>query len=66
MQSNTAMAMDYLGYQLSRQIEAAQQAAGARICKQQHETWDSTPIKIQPDLFSSTHGDMLYKFRCPN
>ncbi|MCP3667542.1 MAG: hypothetical protein GY696_34460 [Gammaproteobacteria bacterium] len=66
MQRNTAMALDYVGFQLSRQIEAAQQAAGARICKQQHETWDSTPIQIQPGLFTSTHGDMLYKFRCPN
>ncbi|MCP3664255.1 MAG: hypothetical protein GY696_17485 [Gammaproteobacteria bacterium] len=55
-----------MAYQLSRQIEAAQQTAGARICKQQHEPWDSTPIQIQPGLFSSTHGDMLYKFWCPN
>ncbi len=51
MQRNTAMALDYLGYQLSRQIEAAQQAAGARICKEQHKTWDSTPIQILPVLF---------------
>ena len=46
MQRNTAIALDYLAYQLSRQIEAAQQAAGTRICKQQHKTWDSTPIQI--------------------
>ncbi|MCP3663074.1 MAG: hypothetical protein GY696_11355 [Gammaproteobacteria bacterium] len=65
MQQNTAVALDYVAYQLSRQIEAAQQTAGARIYKQQHKTWDSTPIQIQPILLFTTHGDMLYKFRCP-
>ncbi|MCP3664982.1 MAG: hypothetical protein GY696_21210, partial [Gammaproteobacteria bacterium] len=53
MQRNTAVALDYVAYQLSRQIEAAQQTAGARICKHQHEVWESTPIQIQPGLFSS-------------
>ena len=38
MQSNTAMALEYVAYQLSRQIEAATQTAGARVCKQQHKT----------------------------
>ncbi len=66
MQRNTAVALDYVAYQLSRQIEVAQQTAGARVCKQQHEAWDSTPVQIQPGLFSSIHGDMLYKFWCPN
>ena len=62
MQQNTGMALDYLSYHLQRQIEAAQQVAGAQICKQQQEVWDSTPVQIQPGLFTSTHGDMLYKF----
>ncbi|MCP3664983.1 MAG: hypothetical protein GY696_21215, partial [Gammaproteobacteria bacterium] len=44
MQQNTGMALDYLSYQLQRQIEAAQQVAGVRICKQQQEVWDSTPV----------------------
>ncbi|MCP3666682.1 MAG: hypothetical protein GY696_29990 [Gammaproteobacteria bacterium] len=56
MQQNTGMALDYLSYQLQRQIEAAQQVAGERICKQQQEVWDSTPVQIQPGLFKSTHG----------
>ncbi|MCP3664775.1 MAG: hypothetical protein GY696_20155 [Gammaproteobacteria bacterium] len=62
MQRNMGMALDYLGYQLSQQIEAAQQAAGAWICKQQQEAWESTIIQIEPGLFTSTHGDLLYKF----
>ncbi len=66
MQQNTALALDYLSYQLQRQIEEAQRVAGARICKQQQEVWDSTPVQIQPGLFTSTHGDMIYKFSCPN
>ncbi|MCP3661304.1 MAG: hypothetical protein GY696_02230, partial [Gammaproteobacteria bacterium] len=66
MQQNTGMALDYLSYQLQRQIEAAQQVAGARICKQQQEVWDSTPVQVQPGLFTSTHCDMIYKFKCPN
>ncbi|MCP3668298.1 MAG: hypothetical protein GY696_38390, partial [Gammaproteobacteria bacterium] len=66
MQSNTAMAFEYVAYQLNRQIEAATQTAGARVCKQQHETRDSTPVQIQPGLITSVHGDMLYKFSCPN
>ena len=38
MQRNTAVALEYVAYQLSWQIEAATQTAGARVCKQQHET----------------------------
>ncbi|MCP3662261.1 MAG: hypothetical protein GY696_07160 [Gammaproteobacteria bacterium] len=45
-----------------RQIEVATQTAGARVCKQQHEAWDSPPVRIQPGLFSPVHKDMLYKF----
>ena len=66
MQQNTALALDYLSYQLQRQIEEAQLVAGAQICKQQQEVWDSTPIQIRPGLFTSTHGDMVYQFSCPN
>ena len=64
MQRNTAVALEYTAYQLSRQIEAVTQTAGARVCKQQHETLDSTPI--QPGVFGLVHGDMYYKFSCPN
>ena len=46
MQRNTTVALEYTAYQLSRQIEAATQTAGARVCKQQHETLDSTPMQI--------------------
>ncbi|MCP3661917.1 MAG: hypothetical protein GY696_05370 [Gammaproteobacteria bacterium] len=52
IQRNTAVTLEYVAYQLSRQIEAATQTAGARVCKQQHETWDSTPVQIRPGLFS--------------
>ncbi len=48
MQRNAAMALEYMAYQLSRQIEAATQTAGSRVSKQQHETLDSTPRQIQP------------------
>ena len=57
MQRNTFVAIE---------IKAATQTAGTRVCKQQHETWDSTPIPIQPGLFSLVHGDLYYKFSCPN
>ncbi|MCP3660926.1 MAG: hypothetical protein GY696_00280 [Gammaproteobacteria bacterium] len=66
MQRNTAVDLEYVAYQLSRQIEAATQTAGARVCKQQHKTWDSTPVQIQRGLFTSVHGNMLYKISCPN
>ena len=36
MQWNTAVALKYVAYQLSRQIEAPTQMAGSRVCKQQH------------------------------
>ena len=36
MQWNTAVALEYVAYQLSRQIEAPTQTAGSRVCKQQH------------------------------
>ncbi len=54
MQQNTALALDYLNYQLQRQIEEAQRVAGVRISKQHQEVWDSTPVQIQPGLFTST------------
>ncbi|MCP3662971.1 MAG: hypothetical protein GY696_10820, partial [Gammaproteobacteria bacterium] len=60
MQRNTAVALDYVAYQLSRQIKADTQTAGARVCKQQHKAWDNTPVQIQPGLFSSVHN-RLYK-----
>ncbi len=37
MQQNTGLALDYLGYQLQRQIEEAQRVASTWICKQQHQ-----------------------------
>ncbi len=66
MPQNMALALDYLSYQLQHQIEKALRVAGAQICKQQQEVWDSTPVQVQPGLFTSTHSDMIYKFKCPN
>ncbi|MCP3664716.1 MAG: hypothetical protein GY696_19860 [Gammaproteobacteria bacterium] len=48
MQRNTAMALEYTAYQLSRQIEAATQTTGTRVSKQQHETLDNMPLQNQP------------------
>ncbi|MCP3665208.1 MAG: hypothetical protein GY696_22375 [Gammaproteobacteria bacterium] len=36
MQRNPAVALEYMAYQLSRQIEATTQMAGVRVYKQQH------------------------------
>ncbi|MCP4054030.1 MAG: hypothetical protein GY739_13365, partial [Mesoflavibacter sp.] len=63
---NTAMALEYAVYQLSRQIEVATQTAGSKLCKQQHELWDNLPTALEPGLFSMVHGDVYYRFSCPN
>ncbi|MCP3661237.1 MAG: hypothetical protein GY696_01880 [Gammaproteobacteria bacterium] len=66
MQRETAVALEYMAFQLKRQFEEATRRAGAGLCKQQQVNLENTPAQIQPGSFGLAHGGLYYKFSCQN